>query len=182
MSTRASSIRYARALFEVAQAEASDLSKVDADLTAIAAAIRDHAELARVMASRAVPDATRRRIVVSVAESIGASAPLVKLVGLLADRRRLSLLTDIAAQFSARLLEHRNVIPAQVVTAVPLAPAAAAAIEQGLSRATGKTVALQFSVDPALLGGVRATVGGTVYDGSVRTQLKKMRDHLVAQG
>lgn len=181
MSTRASSIRYARALFEVAEAD-TDLSKLDTDLTALAQAVRDHADLARVMASRAVPDTTRRRIVVAVAESLGAAAPVVKLVALLADRRRLSLLPEIAAQFSARLLEHRNVIPAQVVTAVPLAPAAAAAIEQGLSKATGKTVAMQFSVDPALLGGVRATVGGTVYDGSVRTQLKKMRDHLVAQG
>lgn len=181
MSTRASSLRYARALFDVAQAE-SDLSKVDADLAALVQAVRDHADLARVITSRAVPDATRRRIVVTVAESLGAPAPVVKLVALLADRRRLALLPEIAEQFSARLLAHRNVIPAQVVTAVPLAPAAAAAIEQGLSRATGKTVAMQCSVDPALLGGVRATVGGTVYDGSVRTQLKKMRDHLVAQG
>lgn len=181
MSTRASSTRYARALFEVAQAEA-DLAKVDADLTALATAISDHADLARVVASRAVPDATRRRIVVAVAESIGAAPALVKLVGLLADRRRLALLPDIAAQFSARLLAHRNVVPAHVVTAVPLDPAAAAALEHGLSKATGKTVAVQFSIDPALLGGVRATVGGTVYDGSVRTQLKKMRDHLVAQG
>lgn len=181
MSTRASSLRYARALFDVAQAE-SDLSKVDADLAALVQAVRDHADLARVITSRAVPDATRRRIVVAVAESLGAPAPVVKLVALLADRRRLALLPEIAEQFSARLLAHRNVIPAQVVTAVPLAPAAAAAIEQGLSRATGKTVAMQCSVDPALLGGVRATVGGTVYDGSVRTQLKKMRDHLVAQG
>lgn len=181
MSTRASAIRYARALFEVAQVDA-DLTKVDGDLAALAQALRDHSELARVIASRAVPDATRRRIVVSVAEALGSAAPVVKLVGLLADRRRLALLPDIAAQFSARLLEHRNVIPAQVVTAIPLSPDAAAAIEQGLSKATGKTVAMQFSVDPALLGGVRATVGGTVYDGSVRTQLKKMRDHLVAQG
>lgn len=181
MSTRASSLRYARALFDVAQAE-SDLTKIDADLAALAQAVCEHAELARVMTSRAVPDTTRRRIVVAVAESLGAPAPVVKLVALLADRRRLALLPEIAEQFSARLLAHRNVVPAQVVTAVPLAPAAAAAIEQGLSRATGKTVAMQFSVDPALLGGVRATVGGTVYDGSVRTQLKKMRDHLVAQG
>ncbi|MBM3780265.1 MAG: ATP synthase F1 subunit delta [Acidobacteria bacterium] len=181
MSTRASSLRYARALFDVAQAE-SDLMKVDADLAAVAKAVCNHAELTRVMTSRTVPDATRRRIVVAVAESLGAPAPVVKLVALLADRRRLALLPEIAERFSARLLAHRNVVPAQVVTAVPLAPPAAAAIEQGLSRATGKTVAMQFSVDPALLGGVRATVGGTVYDGSVRTQLKKMRDHLVAQG
>lgn len=182
MTTRTSALRYVRALFEVAQAQDLNLSDVDADLQALATAFRDHADLARIMANRAVPDTTRRRIVVAVAESVGASVPLVKLVGLLADRHRLSLLPDIAAQFSARLLEHRHVIPAQVVTAVPLEPAAAAAIEQGLSRATGKTVAMQCSVDPALLGGVRATVGGTVYDGSVRTQLKKMRDHLVAQG
>ena len=52
----------------------------------------------------------------------------------------------------------------------------------GLRSATGKQITMRVSVDPALLGGVVARVGSTVYDGSVRTQLKKMRDQLVAQG
>ena len=51
-----------------------------------------------------------------------------------------------------------------------------------LRAATGKQITMKVSVDPALLGGVVARVGSTVYDGSIRTQLKKMRDQLVAQG
>ena len=43
---------------------------------------------------------------------------------------------------------------------------------------TGKNVAVDASVDPALIGGVVAKVGGTVYDGSVRTQLARMRQEL----
>ena len=69
-----------------------------------------------------------------------------------------------------------------MTTAVPLPPETLARLETGLREATGKQITMRVSVDPALLGGVVARVGSTVYDGSIRTQLKKMRDQLVAQG
>jgi F-type H+-transporting ATPase subunit delta len=89
---------------------------------------------------------------------------------------------EIAQVYAERLLEHQNVVPADVTTAVPLSPEALSRLEDGLRAATGKQITMRVSVDPALLGGVVARVGSTVYDGSIRTQLKKMRDQLVAQG
>lgn len=181
MSTRTSAARYARALFDVARKE-SDASQVRQDLDAVVAAIRDHAELARTLASRALPEEARRGVIVAVGEALGVAAPVAKLLGLLADRGRLALLPDIATVYAERLLEHQNVVQAEVSTAAPLAPEAVKALEASLARATGKQVAMRVSVDATLLGGVVARVGSTVYDGSVRTQLKKMRDQLVAQG
>jgi F-type H+-transporting ATPase subunit delta len=181
MSNRTSAARYARALFDVARQEA-DVVKVQHDLSAVVAAIAENPELARVLASRGVSEAARRQIIVAVAEKIGAAAPLAKLLGLLADRGRLELLPDVEAVYTERLLDYQNVLQADVTTAVPLGPEATEALAASLASATGKQITMRVSVDPSLLGGVVARVGSTVYDGSVRTQLKKMRDQLVAQG
>lgn len=181
MSTRTSATRYARALFDVARQE-SDVNKVEQDLAAIVSAVAESADLRQVLSSRAVPAAARRNIVVSVAGTLGAAVPVSKLLGLLAERRRLELLPEIAEVYRERLLAHQNVVQAEVTTAAPLSPDATKALERSLAAATGKKVSMRVSVDPALLGGVVARVGSTVYDGSVKTQLKKMRDQLVAQG
>jgi F-type H+-transporting ATPase subunit delta len=181
MSTRTSAARYARAIFEVAQKEA-DLTVVQSDLNGIITAASENPELKRVLGSRALPEAARRSIVLAIGERMGVSVPVARLLGLLADRRRLELLPEIATLYTERLLEHQNVVQAEVTSAVPLSPEATARLQASLSSATGKQITMRVSVDPLLLGGVVARVGSTVYDGSVRTQLKKMRDRLVAQG
>jgi F-type H+-transporting ATPase subunit delta len=181
MSNRTSAARYARALFDVSLKEA-DVVKVRADLDAVAAAVAESHDLTRVIDSQGVPDAARRQIMMAVGERLGVSAPVSKLLGLLADRRRLDLLSDLAAVYAERLREHQNVLQADVTTAAPLSPEATEALSASLASATGKQISMRVSVDPSLLGGVVARVGSTVYDGSVRTQLKKMRDQLVAQG
>ena len=181
MSTRTAAARYARALFDVARKEA-DLSVVQSDLNGVVAVAQEHPALGRALGNRALPDTARRNLVMAVGEKLGVSAPVAKLLGLLADRKRLELLPEVAAVYSERLLEHQNVLQADVTTAVPLSADDARRLEASLKSATGKQITMRVSVDPSLLGGVVARVGSTVYDGSVRTQLKKMRDRLVAQG
>jgi F-type H+-transporting ATPase subunit delta len=181
MSNRTSATRYARALFDVSLQE-TDVVKVQQDLDAVVAAVAESHELSQVIESHGVPDAARRQIMVAVGATLGVSAPVGKLLGMLADRRRLDLLPDLAAVYAERLREHQNVVQADVTTAAPLSPEATEALSASLASATGKQVSMRVSVDPSLLGGVVARVGSTVYDGSVRTQLKNMRDQLVAQG
>jgi len=181
MSDRTSATRYARALFDVARQE-SDPVRVQQDLAAIQAAITGSPELGAVLASRSIPDTARRNVIVAVAEKIGVTAPVAKTLALLSDRGRLELLPDIVQVFGERLLEHQNIVQADVQSAAPLDDETRQALEASLSRATGKQVSMRVTVDPNLRGGIVARVGSTVYDGSVRTQLKKMRDQLVAQG
>ncbi len=179
MSKRTSAARYARALFEIALQE-SDIEQVDRDLTAAAAAIREHADLRKVLGNPRVPETVRRNIIMGVAAELGVAPPVAKLLALIADRDIVDLLPDIASVYRARLLAHQNIVEAAVTSALPLSPEAAAGVQAGLASATGKRVEMTVSVDPSLLGGVVARVGSTVFDGSVRTQLKKMRDRLVA--
>lgn len=180
MSNRTSAARYARALFDVVL-EQSDIAQVERDLTAVVAAIDENPELGQVLTNPGVPDSARRNIIGAVAARLDAAPPVAKLLALLADRRRLDLLADVAWVYRDRLLAHQNIVEATVVTALPLSPETTSAVQSGLAEATGKHVEMKVTVDPSLLGGVVARVGSTVYDGSVRTQLKKMRDRLVAE-
>jgi len=181
MSNRTSASRYARALFDVAQNE-SDPVTVQQQLAAVVDAVDGSAELAKVLQDRRVPEPARRKIAIAVAERLEVVPAVGKLLALLVERGRFELLHEIAAVYDERLREFRNIVQADVQTAVPLAPDAERALEAALAQATGKQVAMRVTVDASLLGGVVARVGSTVYDGSVRTQLRKMRDQLVAQG
>ena len=71
-------------------------------------------------------------------------------------------------------------VRAEVTTAMPLSAERAQQIEHRLAQVTGKSVTVSARVDPAIIGGVVARIGGTVYDSSVTRQLEKMRSRLVA--
>ena len=178
MSQRTSANRYARVLFDVALQEKVDLAQVDRDLAALAAVLREHAELLHAATGHGVPDATRKAVAAAIAAKMALAVPVGKLLVLLADHRRLALLPDLADAYRERLLAHQNIVQAQVRSAVPLTPEATTALARQLSAVTGKQVDLTVSVDQDLIGGLVATIGSTVYDGSVKTQLKKMREAL----
>ena len=76
------------------------------------------------------------------------------------------------------LMEQQNVVRAEVTSASPLPAAKTQAIEERLAAITGKRVSMVATVDPAIVGGVIARVGSTVYDASLATQLKKIRERL----
>ena len=113
-----------------------------------------------------------------LAARVGLHPVLTKLLILLAGRDRLVLLPELLETYRARLLEHQNVVRAEVTTASPLAADRAQAIERSLARATGRTVALTTRVAPEIIGGLVARVGSTVFDASVTMQLEKMRQRL----
>jgi F-type H+-transporting ATPase subunit delta len=107
------------------------------------------------------------------------SAPVRKLILLLADRDRLALVADVASTFTERLMDHQKVLRGEVTSAAPLAPDKLRALEEGLGRATGRTVMLSARVDPAILGGAVTRIGSTVYDGSITMQLERIKQRLI---
>ena len=76
-------------------------------------------------------------------------------------------------------MDHQQVVRAEVTTAVALPPDRVAALQQGLAAATGRQVQLEVRVDPSIVGGAVARIGSTVYDGSVTTQLEKLKQRLI---
>ena len=174
MSLRTSATRYAKALFDVAVRE-SDPARIEADLAAIVTVMKEHAEMRRAMLNPAVPHTARVSIVRALTERAGVQPPVAKLLVLLAERGRLELLPDLLDVYRERLLAHANIVRATVTSAAPLTDDQVQSLGQSLGVLTGKKVQLDVSVDPSLIGGVVAKIGSTVYDGSIRMQLQKMK-------
>ena len=168
--------RYAKALLEAA-AEAGALEQVAADLGALGLHFAAK-EVAGFFANPAVPRARKEAALTAAAERASASPLSVSLLRLLQARQRVGLLPDIARLFRDLVDERTGRVRAEVTVAVPLSVASVEALAARLSAATGRQVHLTPRVDPAVLGGLVARVGSTVYDASLRTQLRRMREAL----
>jgi F-type H+-transporting ATPase subunit delta len=180
MTARGAATRYARALFDVATKE-GDVQQAGRDLQAFAALVAGNEMLARTLTNPAIPVQRKRAVVEQLLERSGGLSPIVsKLLLMLAERDRLALLPDLATAYETRLMDSARVVRAQLTTAVPLPADRVAALQQGLARASGREVQLEARVDPSIIGGAVARIGSTVYDGSVTTQLQKVRERLTA--
>jgi len=177
MPSRASATRYARALFDVALKE-SDPVQVERDVASFAGLMSSNAELSGALTSPVIPASAKRRIADTLAARLDVAAPARKLLLLLADRDRLALVPDLLEVYRTRLLEHQQVVRAEVTTAAPLAPDRAAQLQKKLGDITGRTVEMTTSVDPAIIGGMVTKIGSTVYDGSIATQLARLKEKL----
>ncbi len=178
MSTHASAHRYAKALLDVVVKEA-DPVKAEQGLAGFAALLDQSPELKKVLTNPAVPVQGKRGVVEQLVARLKPIAPVGKLLLLLADRDRLDLVPEMLVAYRERLMEHQGIVRADVVTAVPMPDARAAELRDTLARVTGRNVTVTTRVDPEIVGGIVARVGGIVYDASVASQLARMRDKLV---
>jgi len=180
MTNRSAARRYARALFDVSLQEA-DPPQVARELDAFAELMQTNAELERALTNPAVPAARKSAAVAALVERLAPSTVVSKLLVLLAGRDRLVLVPDVAASFRERLLDHQQVVRAEVTSAVPLPDAAVEKLKASLAKATGRDVLVTAKVDASILGGVVAKVGSVVFDGSVTRQLERMRARLAQE-
>jgi F-type H+-transporting ATPase subunit delta len=177
MSSRIVATRYARALFDVSLKESSP-EQVERELGAFVGLLHGHPELNKVLTMPGVPGASKRGVLEALSGRLGFSSAVNKLLRLLADRDRLALLPDLLDVFRERLMEHQQVIRAEVTTAIPLPADGASMLQKRLSDVTRQHVNITTRVDPSIIGGVIARIGSTVYDGSVAGQLNTLRKRL----
>jgi F-type H+-transporting ATPase subunit delta len=179
VTNKTAAIRYARALLDVAVKENADLEQVERELAQFADLFTQYPLLEKVMINPAVPVPRKRAAVADLLIRAKFSPIVSKLLTLLADRDRLVLVPELLAAYSERLLDYRNVVRAEVTTAGPIDSNRRQAIQHGLANLTGRIVKLSTKVDPAIIGGMVARIGSTVYDASVTRQLEKMKERLV---
>ena len=170
--------RDARALFDVAE-RAGAADRVGTELEALTGAFASDHDVARVLSGAAIPPAKMIEVVRAVGERLGLSHTVQKLLEVLAERNQLGRLPALAGAYRARLLDRRNIVEAEVTTAVALPAEQVSALAGRLGDVTGKNVRLQARVDSTIIGGVVTRIGSTVYDGSVTGQLARMRQKLV---
>jgi F-type H+-transporting ATPase subunit delta len=158
--------------------EKADLQSIERHLAAVLELLGEHPPLERVLFNPAVPVPRKRAAMAEVTTRMNTAPMVTKLLLLLAERDRLALIPDVVAAYHERLLDHQQVVRAEVTTAAPLADGRAKAIESSLARVTGRTVKLTRRVDAAIIGGVITRIGSTIYDGSIARQLEKMKERL----
>jgi F-type H+-transporting ATPase subunit delta len=178
MSNQASAGRYAKALLDVVIKEADPVT-TEQELASFAELYSTNEDLRKAFANPAVPVQAKRGVIEQLSNRLKPSRPLAKLLLLLADRGRLELLPDLLTAYRERLMDYQQVVRAEVVSAMPLPDAQAKQLQDKLARLTGRTVTMTTRVDPSIIGGIIARVGSTVYDGSIATQLQRMKDRLV---
>jgi F-type H+-transporting ATPase subunit delta len=163
---------YATALLEIARAEGT-LDEVEDELFRFARDLESSDELKAALTDEVIPAEKRQSI---VEDLLGAKATptTVQLVSLVVGTGHVRDLPSIIDRLVQRAAAAKNRTVAEVRSAVPLDADQQARLAAALANATGKEVELKVVVDPAVLGGLVATVGDTVIDGSVRTRLDQL--------
>ncbi len=186
MTLKSIARRYAAALFDVATRNGTE-EQAGRDVAAVVALIQGHDGLRRALETPAVPARRKKAVIEAVMAAAGQAGTgsqvgdeTRRMILMLAERDRLMILPDVAQLFSERLMAARRIVPAEVVTALPLADASRTSLARALGRLSDAEVTITARVDPAILGGVVARVGSVVYDGSVAGQLERLKKKLVA--
>lgn len=173
--------RYARALAR-ALPDTERMKQALEGLETLVELHETHHDFRNVLDNPAIPIAQRTALVGEVLHHLHIEVDEVKrLFREMLHRRRISQIGDVAVIFSKLLDERLNQTQARVVSATPLTPEQRAEVEAALEAYTGKKIHGVYATNPGLLGGLKAEVGGMVIDGTVRSQLRRLRDAILAE-
>ena len=169
--------RYAAALADVA-VERKNSETVKRNLAAFVEAFSSIADLRNALESPALNAEVKRKVIAEVAGKMGLDVAVRNFIYLVVDHRRTEILPEIEQAFLSELNERLGIVDAEVTSAHELNDDEKRHLNTVLEQRTGKKVEARFQIDGALLGGAVVRLGSTIYDGSVRDQLKRLREQL----
>ena len=167
---------YARAFADVVFDAHLDAKRVLGGLRRISALLAESEDLRRVWENPAVPADQKRKLLDAIVDEEAIERHVRNLIAVLIDHRRIQFLTRITEQLEKELDARLGFAEAQVTSARVLGDAEKRAIEAQVEKVTGKKVRASFGLDASLLGGAVVRVGSTIYDGSVKGQLEKIKE------
>ena len=174
-------IRYARAFADVVTDLKLDAGQAREQLHWLLEMTKESAELGVVWRSPAVPRAEKLKLLDALAKQAELSQPVRNFVAVLIDHGRVQILERIVRQFELELDQRMGFVEADVTSARNLSDAEKAGLERQIGVLTGKEARVSYQLDPELMGGAVTRVGSTIYDGSVRGQLRRIREVLSAE-
>jgi F-type H+-transporting ATPase subunit delta len=167
---------YARALFDAAQAE-GQLETVEEQLFRFARVLQQRGDLTMALTDATVP-AERRQTLVEEILGDQVSPQTRNLVSFVVGAGRAGSLLQIIEQLVEMAAAERRKAVAEVTSAVPLERSVQDRLAGALSQATGRDVEVRVVVDPDVIGGLSARVGDQIIDGTVKTQIQRMKDQI----
>ena len=181
MTTSAVATRYANALADVLAGAHADSGAVLAQLKAFEGLMESSHDLKEALHTPAVPASRKRAVAGKIGGMLNVSPITRNFLFVLIDKRRIASLREIINSLELVLDERAGIERAQISSAQAMNDGQRAALTAELEKLTGRRIRAEYSVDASLIGGVVATVGSTVYDGSVRGSLRRMERRLAAQ-
>ncbi|HLB25679.1 MAG TPA: ATP synthase F1 subunit delta [Nitrospirota bacterium] len=170
--------RYAKALLALAS-KSGETEAVKKDLSAVAEAFRTSKPLQSVVMNPIFSAKDKAKVVRGLAAELKVSPLCARFLDLLVKKGRFRYVREAAAGYADLLDIAQGRVKATVTSAAALSDDEVAKLKDRIKAVAGKEVELKVEVDPALIGGVRTRIGSTVYDGSIRNQVARVRDTLL---
>jgi F-type H+-transporting ATPase subunit delta len=171
---------YARAFADVVLEKRLDPAKTLAETQQMSLLVRENKALREVWQAPSVSADQKRAVLDAIAKRAGIAEMVRNFIAVLIDKGRMRFIDEIVAEFSHELNQRLGFAEAEITTTRELSAGERSALEADLTRVTGKKIRARYDQDRSILGGAIARVGSTVYDGSVKGQLEKLREQLTA--
>jgi len=172
--------RYAQAFADVATDAKLDTAALDRQFTDFLATWDGSNELRTFYVNPAIPAAQKIAILDKLNVKMGLQKQLRNLLAVLISNDRIGHVAEVAAAWRRILQEQQGIRPAEIVTARELSNDERAALTSEVAKLAGAKIDASFKLDQSILGGAVVRVGSTVYDGSVRGRLDRLKETLTA--
>jgi F-type H+-transporting ATPase subunit delta len=172
--------RYASALADVV-IERREEREVQNELDVWASMIDGNPQLKEVFANPTVSYDQKKRVLQELLARTRVRETTASFLRVLLSNQRLAELPQISERFGQVLDERSGIVAAEITTAKPISDELKQALHDALASATGRTVRLTFATDEAIIGGVVARIGSTIFDGSVESNLERLGAGLAGQ-
>lgn len=172
--------RYARAFADVVIELKLDAAKVREELRSVVQTVESSEDLRRVWESPAIPHDEKSAVLDAIAARMGLVTAVRNFVAVLIDHGRIPMLPQIANQFEVELNQRLGLENARIISSRELSPEEKSALERQIVALTGKKIQARYETEKNILGGAIVKVGSTIYDGSVRGQLRRIKEQLSA--
>jgi F-type H+-transporting ATPase subunit delta len=173
------SLRYAHAFASVANSSHLDVAAAQQQLNDFSATLSGSRELREVLMNPSIANEQKLKILDAIAGRIGMFPQVRNFIAVIMDHQRLAELDEILTEYHAVADDQSGLTEAEVTSARPLNDEDRAELEAQVAKLAGGRVRTTYSQDASLLGGAVVSIGSTVYDGSIRTQLQQLKQKLV---
>ncbi len=173
-------VRYARAFADVVASARLDAAALDRQFEDFLATWDGSSELRELFVNPAVPAIQKVSILDKLNTKMGLQRELRNLLAVLINNDRIGEVHEVAAAWRAEMQERLGIRPAEIVTARALSDGERAELVAGVGKLAGSRIEPTFKLDESIIGGTVVRIGSTVWDGSVRGRLERLKEALIA--
>ena len=173
--------RYAKAIVESVHEKGGDLTNLLDELETLQELVSRDPKVIRFLTQPIVPMKDRLDLARTIAEKGGFSKEVGNLLCIMVEKGRFASYGEMVDEARSLVDEIMSQVRGEIKTPQPLSEEDVKLLEGGFASVIGKRVVLDVVEDPSLIGGVMAVVGGVVFDGTLRSNLNKVREKLIEE-